>query len=235
MIPTAMAHAPAQPHGRLEPVFSDVWMVTGSFRFGPGLSIPRNMTVVREGARLVLFNSVRLSADGEAELAKLGQVTDVVRLGGFHGLDDPYLHERYGATMWAPANIRQARVPYRPLAEDASPLADGTPFLFRHGRDPEAALVLARDGGILISCDAYQNWTSFADCSFLARPMMRAMGFGPAIIGGPWAKRMGPGVYEDFERLQTQPFRHLLPGHGAPLRDRARDELAGAMRRRFKR
>jgi len=176
-----------------------------------------------------------LRGRGGAELGGLGKVTDIGRLAGGHGADDPYLLERFGATMWAPAGLTKDGVAYRALAEDASPLADGTPFLFRHGRAPDAAIVLARDGGILVSCDAYQNWTTFAECSLLARPVTRLRGFGPATIGGPWARRMGPDVYQDFERLRTQPFRHLIPGHGTVLRDRAREELAGAMQRRFKR
>lgn len=229
------AFPPVMPHGELEPVFDDVWMVTGSFRMGPGMRIPRNMAVVREGERLVLVNSVRLSADGEAALAKLGKVTDVVRLSAGHGADDPYLQERYGATMWAPRGLTRPGVTYQELREDASPLADGAPIVFTHGNAPDASIVLARDGGVLISCDAYQHWTRFDQGTVLAGWVTRLMGFGPATIGGPWARRMGPGVYADFERLCQRRFVHLIPGHGTVLRDRARDELPGAMRRRFKR
>jgi len=228
-----MSHPPAQPHGKIEEVFPDVFFVTGIFRAGAGFRFPRNMTILRSGERLVLVNSVRLTADGETELDKLGKVTDVVRLGGFHGIDDPYYRERYQATMWAPANIRKPRVEYRPLGPD-SPLEDARVFLFEKGREPDAALIVARAGGILVSCDSFQNWTSMDGVSLLARPIMKLMGFGPAVIGGPWVKRMGPAIREDFERLRKEPFQHLLSGHGTPLRDRARDELAGAMARRFK-
>ena len=54
----------AQPHGPLVEVFPDVWQVTGSFGFGPGLRIPRNMTVVRQGDELVIVNTVREGALG---------------------------------------------------------------------------------------------------------------------------------------------------------------------------
>lgn len=229
-----MAHPPANEHGAIEEVFDRVWTVTGEFPMGPGLRIPRNMTIVREGEKLVLINPIRLTAEGEAQLDKLGEVKDVVRLSWGHGSDDPYMQERYGATMWAPAGLKKEGVAYRELKEDASPLADGTPFLFKGGREPDAAIVIAREGGILVSCDAYQHWTRWDEGSWLGNVATKLMGFKGPVIGGPWAKRMGPGIKADFERLREQPFKHLLTGHGTPLRDRAREELAGAMKRRFK-
>jgi hypothetical protein len=230
-----MAHPPAHPHGKIEEVFDDVWLVTGTFPMGPGIRIPRNMAIVREGEKLVLVNSVRLSPEGEAEIEKLGKVTDVVRLSGGHGADDPYMKERYGATMWAPAGMKKEGVEYRELKEDASPLDEGTPFIFRKGRNPDAAILLARNDGILVSCDAYQNWTRWDEGSWLGGKVSKLMGFKGPVIGGPWAKRMGPDVHDDFVRLHEKPWKHLIPGHGTPLRDRARDELAGAMKRRFDR
>ena len=64
--------AAALPHGPIAELFRNVFVVTGSFRIFPGLTIARNMTMVRHGDELTLVNSVRLSPHGEAELAKLG-------------------------------------------------------------------------------------------------------------------------------------------------------------------
>src|SRR6185436_3556477 len=61
----------------------------------------RNMTIVREGDRLVIINSVRLDEAGLKQLDKLGKVTDVVRLAAFHGMDDPFYKEHYGARTWS--------------------------------------------------------------------------------------------------------------------------------------
>jgi hypothetical protein len=33
-------------------------------------------------------------------LDALGKVTDVIRIAGFHGMDDPFYKERYGAKVW---------------------------------------------------------------------------------------------------------------------------------------
>ena len=80
---------PAQPHGPLREVFPGIHLVKGTMRMGAA-TLSRNMTVVRRGDDLVLVNSVRLDDQGLAELERLGKVTDVIRLAGGHGSDDPF-------------------------------------------------------------------------------------------------------------------------------------------------
>jgi len=103
-MPNARPHPPAAPHGSLREVLPDVFFVTGTMAMSVGIvpvRFSRNMTVIREGTRLVLVNSVRLDDAGLAALDALGKVTDVIRLAGFHGMDDPFYAERYGAKVWA--------------------------------------------------------------------------------------------------------------------------------------
>ena len=228
--------APAMPHGPITEVFPDVFLVTGSFRFAPGLTITRNMTIVREGRELTIVNTVRLSPEGEAELARLGDVKHVMRLGAFHGLDDPYYVARYKPAFWAPPGTRHhGDLPHdRDLLPGNSPMDDLCVFGFAAGRQPEVALILEREGGILLTCDAYQNWTTLEGCSFLGKIMMKLMGFGPLHIGTPWLKAMGSGVRADFERLAERQFVHLIPGHGTVLKDTAKEGLRIAMARCLK-
>src|SRR4051812_4807672 len=98
-------HPPAFAHGRLHELFPDVFFVTGSLQMKSPLPIrfSRNMTVVRDGEHLTLVNSVRLDAAGLEKLDSLGRVTDIVRLAGHHGMDDPFYKERYGAKVWVVA------------------------------------------------------------------------------------------------------------------------------------
>lgn len=229
-------HAPAMSHGPITEVFPDVFFVTGGFRFGPGLSITRNMTVVRQGGDLVVVNSVRLTEEGEAELAKLGRVTHLVRLGAFHGMDDPYYVERFKPVVWAPPGTKHMDgvTTERELRPGSSPIVGSSVFLFEKGKQPEAALILERDGGIIVTCDSYQHWTSYEGCSLLGKLLMKAMGFGPTHIGGPWIKAMGREVRADFDRLLGHRFAHLVPAHGAVLRDEAADGLRTAMGKRFR-
>ena len=199
-----MAHAPAMPHGKLDEVFDNVFVVRTSFRAGPGITFDRNMTVVRDGGELVVIASARLSDAGEAELDKLGKVKHVVRVAAFHGADDPYYVERYGAKLWQPADA-------------AAPI--GKVFRFDKGNQAETALLLPHADGVLVTGDSFQNWTDLSTCSLLARMMMPLMGFKGGVVGGPWLKKMGPAIRADYDRLFELAFKHVIPGHGTVVRD----------------
>lgn len=226
---------PAYPHAPFDEVFPDVFFLRGRHRLGPGLSITRNMVVVRQGTELTLVNSVRLTEQGEADLAKLGTVRHLVRLGFFHGADDAYFVHRYKPTFWAPKGQAHATglAPDRELREGESPIERSSVFAFQNGKQSEAALLLDREGGVMVPCDAYQNWTTFEGCSPIGKVMMKAMGFGPTLIGGPWVGKMGKDVKKDFDVLVECEFRHLLPAHGEPIVGTAREGLKAAMRHRF--
>jgi hypothetical protein len=226
---------PAYPHGSFEEVFPNLFFLRGRLRLAPAVSITRNMVVVRQGDELVLVNSVRLTEAGEQELERLGKVRHLVRLGFAHGADDAYFVHRYAPTFWAPEGQRHARGlnPDHVLREGQSPLEGASVFPFGRGQQPEAVLLLAQQGGVAIACDSYQNWTSFDGCSPIAKLMLHAMGFRPTMIGGPWARYMGADVKKDFESLLEREFSHLLPAHGEPLRDTAREGLRIAISHRF--
>lgn len=225
----------AMPHGPIREVFPDVFVVTGGFRFMPGLSIARNMAIVRQGKELTLINSVRLTPKGEQELEKLGTPKHLLRIGSFHGADDPYYKHRYSISLWAPDGMKHGGgiEPDEKLGPGNTPIEKSDVFMFENGKDPEAIVRLDVAGGVLVSCDSYQNWESFDGCSALGKVMMSMMGFGPMSIGGPWTKRMGPGVRKDFDRLREQKFASLIPGHGEVLVDKAREGLDQAIQQRF--
>jgi len=231
---------PALPHGSLEEVFPDLFFVSGAmetvlqdmeWRFS------RNMTVVRDGERLIIVNSVRLDDARLAALDRLGRVTDVIRLGSLHGRDDPFYVERYGAEYWAmPGMEHETGLPAtRLLTPDGPlPISDASLFEFRTTRVPEGILRLDRAGGILIACDALQNWLTpdeyFSDAS---RELMQKMGFFTrANLGPVWVQRAAPAG-EDFTRLKALSFRHALCGHGAPLCDTAHEEFTATINRMF--
>jgi hypothetical protein len=60
----------AQPHGELREIVPDVYFVTGTVKLPGPLPVrfSRNMTVLREGGRLILVNAVRLDDAGLAAL-----------------------------------------------------------------------------------------------------------------------------------------------------------------------
>lgn len=233
-------YSPAWPHGALEAAFPEVFVVLGTNRTshaGVDLQFSRTMTVVREAGALTLLNTLRLADDGLRALEALGEVRHVVRLGAFHGRDDPFYCDRYGATLWSlPGAVHaDGRAAGRLLGEGGPfPLADGAAFVFASARFPEAAVVLARAGGILITCDAIQSWTRVdrffsPECGamFTAQGMIR-----PANIPSTWIGACEPRV-DDFRRLLALPFRHLISAHGEPLRDEAHLRVAASVAATF--
>ncbi len=220
------------PHGPIEMVADDVFWVRGSVSLAPGLRITRNMAIVRSGDELTLFHAVRLSPPGEAELAKLGTVKNVVKLANAHGMDDAYYLDHFDATYWALPDGARDQDPeiQQQLRDDNLPIDEAKLFAFRDSKEKEAALLVERGDGILITGDAVQNWPDSAGCSLPAKLVTRLMGFlkRPAQIGPPWRKMMTPEngtLQPDFERLADLDFAHIVPVHGHPLMNTAKQDL----------
>ena len=238
----ARPHPPSRPHGRLEEPLPGLFFITGTIAM-PGpvpVRFSRAMTVVKEGERLVLVNSVRLDEAGLAALDALGRVTDVVRLAGNHGSDDPFYAERYGAKVWAPSGAPY--VPgFDPTAEPyfeasvafdagtALPIEGARLHLFR-SRPTEALLLLSRHGGVAIAGDSLQNWeTTVRYFSWAGSVMMKMMGFiRPANVGPGWLSQCKP-PREDLLAVLELPFEHVLPTHGTPVIGRAKEKFRPAL------
>ncbi len=225
-------YSAAWPHGEIEQAFPEVFYVVGTNRThhaGIDLQTSRTMTVLRQNGELTLVNTVRLTDAGLSQLEALGQVRHIVRLGAFHGRDDPFYRECYSATVWAlPEAVAADGQPAdRALAAGGPvPIHEGSVFVFTTARFPEAALLLPREGGILITCDAVQNWSN-VDRFFSAETgaLFVAQGLiGTASIPATWREACAPDV-SDFRRLAGLPFRHLISAHGEPLRDEAQMRL----------
>lgn len=233
-----MPFAPPLPHGPIEQVLPNVYYVQGTYHMGLLTDIARSMTVVAEGKDLTVINSIRLTAEGERELDALGTVKHVVKLSDFHGIDDPYYVDRYKATLWALPGMTHAGglTTGREVSEGGElPFSGARLFSFKNGRKPEGVIVKEGGGGVLICCDCLQNWGDFGRSSFIGRTSMKLLGFkGTPNIGVMWRKvvedKNGPSLASDFERIFEQPFSHMLSGHGYPLKDTAKADLAKALR-----
>ncbi len=229
----------ALAHGAINEVFNDVFFVSGAMEtvlMDMDWQFSRNMTIVRDGNRLILVNSIRLNEQALAELEKLGQVTDVIRLGALHGRDDAFYVERYHAKYWAmPGFDNDAGLKVNELSPEAKlPINDVSMFQFNTTKIPEAILFLQREGGIAIACDALQNWLTpdehFCDSS---SERMQQMGFfNSANVGPVWLQAAEPAA-EDFVRLKSLPFKHALCGHGEPLLNTAKEDYLATFSRLF--
>jgi hypothetical protein len=240
----ARPHPPALPHGAIREVLPDIHFVTGTVRMTtPPVGFSRNMVIVREGGRLVLVNCVRLDEAGLASLDALGEVTDVVRLAGGHGMDDPFYRERYKAKVWAVAGQRytagfdtNARDVY--LEPDVA-MGPGTVLPVAGGRlytigssPPEALLVLERHGGTVVAGDCFQNWAKTdAYFNWLGRMLMPVMGFVRAHNVGPAWLKEGKPPKEDLRGILSLDFANVLPAHGDPVIGNARELYRAAIER----
>ena len=235
----------ALPHGDLDEVLPGIFFVTGTIAMPGAMPIrfSRNMTVIREGERLVIVNSVRLDDRGLAALDALGKVTDVIRIAGNHGMDDPFYKDRYGARVWVVKgqrytsgfNTSSPDTYFTPDIEmDAStalPLAGASLYVIG-SNPPEALLTFERDSGIVISGDCLQHWaTTDQYFSFMARPALRIMGFiRPHNIGPGWVKNCHPPK-EHLRGILGLKFANVLPAHGAPVLGGAREHYQSALER----
>jgi hypothetical protein len=224
---------PQLPHGEIQEVLPDIFFVMGQSRpvFGDQTwQFSRNMAVIRDGDVLTLVNTLRLDADGLDRLNQLGNVKNIVRLGAFHGRDDAFYQDLYGATVWSFPGMeheRGVKTDAELVAGNAGPCADASVFIYESSAVPEGLLLLERHGGVLLSCDSLQNWSG-PDEHFDERSaaMMKSRGFfRTANVGPGWLNAAAPQA-SDFVRLKELNFRHLISAHGAPLLDNAHEALS---------
>lgn len=236
---------PASPHGPLEEVFPGIWLVRGGIKMPMALPMKfsRSMTIVRGDDGLNLFNTMRLGEEGLRALEALGSVRNVIRLGGFHGRDDAFYRERYGAKISAVAGQRYTRglgskndaqdymEPDAALSEDSVlPIAGARLKVIHSSTPPEAICRLDREGGILITADSLQHTPGPDEYFNLpARIMMKRMGFlKPYNVGPGWLQFAKPSAREVRSILDLD-FEHVLPGHGTPVIGGAKEKFRPAI------
>ena len=238
-----MSDTPIYDHDPIEELQPDVFMVRGSIRMNALMTITRNMAVVRHQGELTLVDPIRLHAAEEARLEELGTVKRILRLGPMHGVDDPYYIERYGAELWAPGLSKAHPEPKPDVTFDATtplPFPDAELFCFEGLTQPEAVLLLRRGQGLLVTCDAIQNYGDYRFNNLPARLMMPLIGFPKTTIVGPvWVKLMTPkggNLEDEFRRLLDElDFDQLLSAHGSFLASGAHAACQRAVDKMFSR
>lgn len=261
----------AARHGKIKQVADDIYMVRGRMPSAPGrpllerllLHYSRTMTIIRrpdgnDGYELTLVNTIRLNEKRLRDLAKLGRVRHVVRLGSFHGVDDAFYVHEFGANYWVVDGMNEApgaTAARDILANHHLPVPEASLFSFEGLRFPEAILILpptAERAGVAISTDSIQNHTSAIDIDnspLVSLAIWRIGLAGRARLGPVWlrdqvpmnknAGDMAPATRKrnmidffrpQFERLlATHEFDMLMPGHGWPLMRGAREAIRISM------
>jgi hypothetical protein len=231
--------AEAYPHDDLLEIYPNVFLLHGSIRMGPGLRMNRNMMVLKEGNELTLINPVRMNEQGLASLDTLGAVKNIIRLGDFHGLDDPFYLQRYQCDFWAQpgqGTYPQPEPTKLITAATQSQIPDAEFFIFSTATYPEACLLL-KQHRLLITTDSIQYYSGWRYFSRITKLVFKLMGFKQGLnIGGPWVKRVTPNggsLKPDFDELMTKDFDALIAAHGGLLSSNAKSMIQQEMDKVF--
>ncbi|HKY89529.1 MAG TPA: hypothetical protein VJM11_00765, partial [Nevskiaceae bacterium] len=157
-------HPPAEPHLPLRECFPGVWLASSKIwmriPLGLRISFSRNMVAVLGDDGWVVLNPVRVSEAAEQELLAKGPIRHAVRLGTYHGMDDAYYVERFGAQFWAVPGVQAHPEPpgTRAITEGGEfPLPGGKAVVFSKATRAECA-VLVPQARLLVTCDSVQHY-----------------------------------------------------------------------------
>ncbi len=180
------------------------------------------MTVVDSGDGLIVFNAVRLSESGLAELDALGTVKHLVKLSDSHSIDEPFYADRSKPALWSLPGASLENLDADRSLGTQGPIAGGVVVDFGDtGGWREGAYLVPNGAGTLVTCDAIQNCADADRASFLGRIVTSLMGFKGGVVVPPMWRRFqkvsGARLRETLSGLMDLSFENLVTGHGPPI------------------
>jgi hypothetical protein len=228
------------PHGKVEKIEENIFMVRGSIKMNPILRITRNMAIIRQGDELSLINPIRVRPEVELQIEALGKIKHIVRLGALHGVDDPYYSEKYSASMWSQANgstYPSPKIDNEISAGCRLPFLNAEVIEFNGSLQPECVVLIKVGKGLLLTCDAIQNYGDYSYNNLPAKLLMPFIGFPRTTIVGPiWLKFMtaeNQSLESQFRKLLAVQFDSLLAAHGTLLKTGAYTAVEKAIDKAF--
>lgn len=217
------------PHHPAEELAANLRAVQGSI---PRMPLERRMTVAKlASGGLVIHNAVGLEDAEMQQLERFGKPELLVVPSGWHRLDAPNFKRRYPELkVVCPAGSRQKVAEVVPVDYTYGDAPGDSVVSFEHleGVAEREGVMRVRsdDGDTLVFNDLLFNVARLSGFSGFVMTLMGS-------TGGPKVTRVGRWfVVKDkrllrahFERLATERVVRLIPGHGAIVRERAREVL----------
>ena len=234
----------ALPHDHPKQIADNLFVVHGCVQPNRIARFTRNMAIIREGSQLTLINPVRMDEAGLNSLDKLGEVKHILRLGPFHGMDDPFYMDRYQAEFWSFEGGTTYTTPKidRVLSEDGPlPFSNAKLVALKYMREPEGIILLEGSPGILLTCDCIQSYANppyTPHTNLFSKILMPLIGFPRKTLIGPfWMKLLVEDqikIKAEFERVLALNFDQLLSAHGTFVPQDAHAEVQRAFEKMFR-
>jgi hypothetical protein len=213
-----------RPHGLLQQLADNLWIVDGEVRMPPG-PLPRRMTIGRlADGGLLVFSAIAL---GESEMQKieaLGRPAVLVVPNAFHRLDAPAWKARYqDIRVVTPEAARKKVEEVVPVDGTTGDFSDPNVTLVTvpgTGEGEAALVVRSQSGTTLVINDLIGN---VQNAKGLMRIALSLMGFGGSRPQVPRAFKMrmvkdGPAVGAQFSRWATIPdLKRVVVSHGSVI------------------
>lgn len=229
----------------VEKVGKDLYIFRNTIRTKKVLKKNRNMIVLRHNRVLTLVNAVRLTADGERLLRKLGTVRHIIRLGPSHGAyDDEYYINAFSAQLWSPGLSiyhpeLELSLHHVLKADSILPIPKAHLFMFKCTKTPEAAMLLKRkEGNLLVTSEALQCQVNNPLLNMPTRTVMQLSGMleFPIVVSPKWIKSMSRkkvSLRNDFERLLKLDFSRHVGSTGSLVGSKAKERVVIAVEMAF--
>ena len=234
-------YPPIQQQDPIVELLPNLFLLRGSTTLAPGVTIGRNMIILRDKRDLTLISSVRMTLENESRLEELGSVRHLVRIGFAHGMDDAYAASRFGAQFWCLEGADSTHSnPVPDVIFDAQqelPFLNADLFPFDGFSGAEVALIWRENDGVLITSDALQNYGDWRFFNLLSRLIHPLLGFSKGMIVGPAWHRLFTtdeiALRRSFSSLLDEDFHHMIGAHGTFCRDVAHDQVGAAVSKEF--
>ena len=224
---------PIHPHSELKRISNSVYLVEGSI---PKFPLKRSMTIARTSGGLFVHNAIACDESTMSEIDALGEVKAIVVPSALHRYDADRFVKRYkGAKIYAPEGALQAvqkkvsREVFSYEKFQAHEDSDNVQLVHLEGTKKREGVALISDHETLslVFNDVLFNHPHVNSLGGLVMRVLAATG-GPKVDIG--AKLL---LVNDKRALQKhlrelsamRHLKHIVPGHGDVISDRAAEVL----------